>query len=243
MGKSVAESLKRVIEKGEQAYWVCPLVEENDETDLTAANKRFERLQSMYGKDVALLHGKMKAKEKDAVMEAFKAGKTKILVATTVIEVGVDVPQATVMIIEHAERFGLSQLHQLRGRVGRGSLSSHCILLYASPLSEMGQARLAAMRDSEDGFYLAEKDMELRGPGEILGTKQSGAELTKLADLTAHKDLIPLMRDQAEKTLSSKLDSTQRQALAYVLQLFGKESAAQLLITNRKHYHRLTSIL
>ena len=236
-GKDVALSLFHILDKGEQAYWVCPLVEENEESDLnlTAVTKRYERLQALFQKegrnagDIAILHGKMKPAEKEAVMADFKAGKTRILVATTVIEVGVDVPQATVMVIEHAERFGLSQLHQLRGRVGRGSLASHCILLYQSPLSEAGKERLAAMRQSEDGFYLAEKDLELRGPGEVLGTRQSGAEVTHLADLTQHRDLIPLMRDLAETKLRSQLSHTERQALVYVLELFGKGNAAELL--------------
>lgn len=227
----IAKSLQRILDKGEQVYWVCPLVEENEELDLTAATKRFDSLKKLYGEQVALLHGKMKPADKDAVMLDFKNGKFKILVATTVIEVGVDVPQATSIIIEGAERFGLSQLHQLRGRVGRSSLKSSCILLYQNqnPLTDTAVERLQAMKDSEDGFYLAEKDMELRGPGEILGTRQSGQETAQLADLIHHRDLIAPMRELAEETLKKPLNSQTRKSLAQLFQLFGKESASALL--------------
>jgi ATP-dependent DNA helicase RecG len=223
------KSLQRIIDKGEQAYWVCPLVEENEESDLTAATARFKALAALYGSKVGLLHGKMKPSEKEAVMAAFKAGDIQILVATTVIEVGVDVPQATVMIIEQAERFGLSQLHQLRGRVGRGQAQSSCLLLYRQPMTEMATARLQALRESDDGFYLAEKDMELRGPGEVLGTRQAGAISTRVADLVRHKNLIPLAREAAEETLNNKMPTEQRRALWLLLRLFHKDAAAAFL--------------
>ncbi|MFZ2619786.1 MAG: ATP-dependent DNA helicase RecG [Alphaproteobacteria bacterium] len=229
----VANSLARVLAKNEQAYWVCPLVEENEELDLTAATERFATLQQLYGDAVALLHGKMKPAEKDATMADFKAGKTKILVATTVIEVGVDVPQATVMVIEHAERFGLSQLHQLRGRVGRGSLQSTCLLLYQAKAAQyagtFANQRIQALRESEDGFYLAEKDMELRGPGEILGTQQAGFISTRVADLTKHRDLIPHCRRVAEKLMDTPLSLPQKRALTLLLRTFGRDKAAEMM--------------
>ena len=217
----IATSLRRVTEKGEQVYWVCPLVNESEKSDLAAATDRAETLKQFYGEDVALLHGKMKAKEKQAVLDAFREGTYKILVSTTVIEVGVDVPNATVMVIEHAERFGLAQLHQLRGRVGRGNLKSSCILLYAPPLSQHGRARLEAMRNSNDGFYLAEKDLEFRGPGETLGTAQSGQFFTKIASLATHKELMPAAKEYAH---SHPLTSTKKQTL---LRTFGRDHAAE----------------
>ncbi|PIZ30165.1 MAG: ATP-dependent DNA helicase RecG [Alphaproteobacteria bacterium CG_4_10_14_0_8_um_filter_53_9] len=225
----ISASLSRILKKGEQVYWICPLVEESEESDLTATTARFAALQKHYGESVGLLHGKMKPKEKDAAMEAFKEGRTKILVSTTVVEVGVDVPNATLMVIEHAERFGLAQLHQLRGRVGRSALASRCILLYHPPLSEYAQERLQALRDSEDGFYLAEQDLRLRGPGEILGTRQSGQTNTMLADLYHHAPLIPLAREAAEKVLAAPLTAPQRQTLTLLLRIFKKQAAATYL--------------
>jgi ATP-dependent DNA helicase RecG len=171
----------------------------------------------------------MKPTEKEATMAAFKNGEYSIMVSTTVIEVGVDVPNATVMVIEHAERFGLSQLHQLRGRVGRGSLASHCILIYTGPLSPFAQERLQALRDSEDGFYLAEKDLELRGPGEILGARQSGEMKTRLADLHHHKHLMPFAHELASGALTRPLNAAQRNALALLLTVFNKQTAADWL--------------
>lgn len=225
----IAQRLKSVIESGQQAYWVCPLVEENENLDLAAATQRAAWLQKTYGDRVALLHGKMKPKEKDAVMTAFKANEYSVLVSTTVIEVGVDVPNATVMVIEHAERFGLSQLHQLRGRVGRGALASHCLLLYSGGLTPFAQQRLQALKDSEDGFYLAEKDLELRGPGEILGARQSGEMKTRLADLHHHKHLMPLAHELAAGALTRPLNAAQRNALALLLTVFNKQTAAEWL--------------
>lgn len=225
----VAQRLTHVVARGEQAYWVCPLVDESETSDLAAATQRVEWLKGLYGDKVGLLHGKMKPAEKTAAMEAFLAGETAILVATTVIEVGVDVPNATIMVIEHAERFGLAQLHQLRGRVGRGAKASHCVLVYTAPLSPFGQERLQALRESEDGFYLAEKDLELRGPGEVLGTRQSGDVRTRLADLFHHRDLIPLARDLAEKAMVKPLNAPQRNALALLLAVFNKHTAADWL--------------
>ncbi|MFZ2587682.1 MAG: ATP-dependent DNA helicase RecG, partial [Alphaproteobacteria bacterium] len=225
----VVTSLKRVLEAGNQVYWVCPLVEENEDSDLTAATQRAEQLKTVYGDAVGLLHGQMKAADKDAVMAAFAAGDVKILVSTTVIEVGVDVPNASLMVIDHAERFGLSQLHQLRGRVGRGAAASTCVLLYALPLTAYAQQRLDALRQSDDGFYLAEKDLELRGPGEVLGTRQAGQVATKLADLHHHRDLLPVARDTAQALLAANLTSAQRGALSLLLQMFDKQAAAEFL--------------
>jgi ATP-dependent DNA helicase RecG len=225
----MSDSLTRILEKNEQVYWVCPLVEESEKSDLSDATARYEHLEHIYGDKVALLHGRMKPKEKEQTINAFKAGETKILVSTTVIEVGVDVPNATVMIIEHAERFGLSQLHQLRGRVGRGTSDSSCILLYSSPLSYMAKERLDTLRQTEDGFLLAEKDMELRGPGEMLGVKQSGQIVTRLADLRVHKDLIPIARKMAEETVDSKLSKDEAKALMWLLKIFNQENAGKFL--------------
>lgn len=226
---SIAGSIERIIAKNEQVYWVCPLVEESETADLTAATERFEYLNNMYPNQVALLHGKMKPTEKDAVMTAFKEGEYRILVSTTVIEVGVDVPQSTTMIIEHAERFGLAQLHQLRGRVGRGALKSYCILLYTAPLSHMGKERLDIMRQTEDGFLIAEKDLELRGPGETLGTQQSGHVTTRIADIMEDRELILEARQYAKEILSNPLTAEQKQSLEFLLQLFNKQDAARLL--------------
>lgn len=225
----IATGLERIIERGEQVYWVCPLVEESEVSDLSAATSRYEDLQQIYGDRVGLLTGKMKGTDKEAVMAAFKNKELDILVATTVIEVGVDVPNATTMVIEHAERFGLSALHQLRGRVGRGAKSSTCLLLFSGRLPEMASERLAAMRDSEDGFYLAEKDLELRGPGDVLGTRQSGQVMTRVADLHAHRDLIPLARELAEDVLGKPLSDAKKNALRALLTIYEKEDVERLL--------------
>jgi len=221
----------RAIAEGAQIYWVCPLVEENEALDVAAASDRYEALRQVFGERVGLVHGRMKPREKDAAMETFRRGATRILVATTVIEVGVDVAAATVMVIEHAERFGLAQLHQLRGRVGRGSGRSVCLLLYKGPLSEMARARIAVMRDSEDGFRIAEEDLRLRGEGEVLGARQSGTPGFRLARLDVHAPLLKAARADAENIFASDpaLLSERGQALKILLDLFGKEEAARLL--------------
>ena len=232
---TVIEALERVTQRGEQIYWVCPLVEESEKTDLAAATQRFEQMQQAYGDDVVLLHGRMKPTQKDQVMADFKAGVYKIMVATTVIEVGVDVPQATTMVIEHAERFGLAQLHQLRGRVGRGADKSHCILLYANPLGHFSSQRLQVMRDTDDGFEIAEKDHELRGAGETLGTQQAGHQITRIADL-ADTPLIVKARDTAQTLLAqthleNDLTPEQNQSLQYLLEIFERHEAQDLLLS------------
>jgi ATP-dependent DNA helicase RecG len=199
----VIAKLKAAIASGRQAYWVCPLVEESETMDLTAAEERFKILRAAFGDDlVGLVHGQLAPAEKDAAMTDFVAGKTKVLVATTVIEVGVDVPNATIMVIERAENFGLAQMHQLRGRVGRGEAASTCLLMYQAPLSKSAERRLGIMRDTEDGFLIAEEDLKMRGAGDVIGTAQSGLPRFKVADLehqsalmaTAHQDARMLLQ-------------------------------------------------
>ncbi|HEX5932601.1 MAG TPA: ATP-dependent DNA helicase RecG [Pseudorhizobium sp.] len=204
----VVARLRTALGEGKKAYWICPLVEESEASDLMSAEERFAVLSSEFGSDVGLVHGRMPGAEKDAVMSAFKAGEIRLLVATTVVEVGVDVPDATIMVIEHAERFGLAQLHQLRGRVGRGADASTCILLYKGPLGETGRARLTILRDSEDGFLIAEEDLKLRGEGELLGTRQSGTPGFRIASLEAHGDLLEIARKDAAYLLDKDPDLT-----------------------------------
>ncbi len=225
----VVDALKRAIAAGARIYWVCPLVDESELIDLAAASERHRVLQQFFGDRVGLVHGKLKSAERDQAMGDFVAGRIDILVATTVIEVGVDVPQATVMVIEHAERFGLSQLHQLRGRVGRGSGKSSCLLLYQSPLGETAKARLAIMRETEDGFRIAEEDLRLRGGGEILGNRQSGLPDFHLADLAAHADLLPIARDDARLALEKDPDLMQDRgkALKILLYLFERDAVVK----------------
>ena len=225
----VITSLQRKIESGSRAYWVCPLVEESEKSDLSAATNRYEMLQKYFGNDVALVHGKMKEAEKDKVMDEFKRGEKKLLVATTVIEVGVNVPEATIMIIEHAERFGLAQLHQLRGRIKRGFEEGSCILMYSYPISNISKERLNIMKQTEDGFYIAEKDLELRGGGEILGTRQSGFTEFKLADMQYHQELLIRARDDVKEILKNdpKLETTRGQALRTLLYLFEQNEAVK----------------
>lgn len=194
----VIERVRAACLEGRQAYWVCTLIEESEELTCQAAQSTFEDLTlALVGQKVGLIHGRMKSAEKAAVMDAFKQGELQLLVATTVIEVGVDVPNASLMIIENPERLGLAQLHQLRGRVGRGSTASHCVLLYHAPLSQIGRERLAIMRETNDGFIIAEKDLELRGPGEMLGTRQTGLLQFKVADLMRDAPLLPAVRAAA----------------------------------------------
>ena len=228
----VVAGLQRAVNNGARAFWVCPLVEGNEQLDLAAAEERHATLAKIFGPgQVGLVHGRMKAKEKDLAMQAFVSGQTKVLVATTVIEVGVDVPEATIMTVEHAERFGLAQLHQLRGRVGRGGRQCHCLLLYTEPLGEMARARIAVMRETEDGFRIAEEDLRLRGTGELLGTRQSGFPAFRLADPLLHQDLMEVARDDARLILTRDphLESERGQALRALLYLFERDAAVKLL--------------
>jgi ATP-dependent DNA helicase RecG len=225
--------LRTALDRGARAYWVCPLVEESEKIDLAAAEERAAMLKQALGLKVGLVHGKMKAADRDLAMAAFKAGETRLLVATTVIEVGVDVPEATIMVVEHAERFGLAQLHQLRGRVGRGSGKSSCMLVYHGALGETAKARLQTMRDTDDGFVIAEEDLRLRGPGEVLGKRQSGLEEFRLADPAAHADLLAVAHDDARLILSRDPDlkSPRGEALRVLLYLFGRDEAVRYLRT------------
>ena len=227
----VVTAVERALKRGAQIYWICPLVEESEHSDLAAAEDRYRALAQHFGDKVGLIHGRMKGPEKDAVMARFAAGETAILVATTVVEVGVDVPAATVMVVEHAERFGLAQLHQLRGRVGRGSGKSSCLLLWQGPLGETAKARLKILRETDDGFRIAEEDLRLRGAGELLGTRQSGLPTFHLADLAVHGDLLATARDDARLILEkdSELAGDRGQALRVLLYLFERDAAVKFL--------------
>jgi ATP-dependent DNA helicase RecG len=227
----VVAAVGRALDDGQRVYWVCPLVENSETTDLAAAEERFAALKQHFGGAVDLVHGRMKGADKDRAMERFAAGNTKLLVATTVIEVGVDVPAATVMVIEHAERFGLAQLHQLRGRIGRGSGKSTCLLLYRAPLGETAKARLAILRDTEDGFRIAEEDLRLRGEGDVLGTRQSGLPGFRVARIEVHGKLVGAARDDAALILSRdpELASPRGQALRHLLYLFDRDEAIRLI--------------
>ncbi|HEX7782126.1 MAG TPA: ATP-dependent DNA helicase RecG [Sphingobium sp.] len=227
----VIEALGRHIAGGGQAYWVCPLVEESETSDQQAAEARAEALRIRFGDAIALVHGRMKGPDKDAVMEAFAGDRTKVLVATTVIEVGVDVPNATLMIIEGADRFGLAQLHQLRGRVGRGDKPSVCLLLRGGALGETSRARLALMRETNDGFRIAEEDLKLRGAGELLGTRQSGEAQFRLASPEQIAEFVDTARDDARLLIDRDggLDSERGQAARTCLYLFERDAAVGLL--------------
>jgi ATP-dependent DNA helicase RecG len=227
----VVQAVGRLIGTGARVYWVCPLIEESEDLDLAAAEERFRELDARFPGKVGLLHGRLKGAQREATMSAFAEGRLSILVATTVIEVGVDVPDATVMVIEHAERFGLAQLHQLRGRVGRGSAKSTCLLLYAMPLGETATARLKIMRETEDGFRIAEEDLRLRGAGELLGTRQSGLPDMRLADLAAHGELLQAARDDARLIVDRDPDlkSERGAALRALLYLFRRDDAVRTL--------------
>ncbi|MEP3275416.1 MAG: ATP-dependent DNA helicase RecG, partial [Stappiaceae bacterium] len=204
----VVGRIKSATENGQKAYWICPLVEESEVLDVAAAEDRYQTLKQVLGDQVALVHGRMSGEEKEQAMQDFKSGTARVLVATTVIEVGVDVPDAAIIVIEHSERFGLAQLHQLRGRVGRGSQASHCLLLYKAPLSETAKSRLNVMRETNDGFRIAEEDLKLRGEGEILGTRQSGLPGFRMADMEHHADLMEIARDDARLILEMDPDLT-----------------------------------
>jgi len=205
----IVERVRQACAQGRQAYWVCTLIEESEALQCQAAEDTAVQLaEALPDLRVGLVHGRMKSRDKEAVMASFKAGELNLLVATTVIEVGVDVPNASLMIIENAERLGLAQLHQLRGRVGRGAAQSSCVLMYRNPLSEQARARLGVLRDTTDGFEIARRDLELRGPGEVLGTRQTGLLSLRIADLLRDQDLLPSVEQAAETLLESYPEST-----------------------------------
>jgi ATP-dependent DNA helicase RecG len=213
----LVERIRAACAEGRQAYWVCTLIDDSDEVVAQAAQSTFEALQlALPAVRIGMVHGRQKAAEKQATMRCFKQGELDLLVATTVIEVGVDVPNASLMVIENAERLGLAQLHQLRGRVGRGSAASSCVLLYQSPLSAMARERLDTLRRTNDGFEIAEKDLQLRGPGELLGTRQTGLANFRLADLVRDADLLPQVHALADQLLAESPDTAERIVMRWV---------------------------
>ena len=228
--EDLVDGLRRALSEGAQVYWVCPLIESSAVTELSAAAERHAHLTQTFGDTVGLLHGAMAGRVKDTTMAAFAEGKLRVLVSTTVVEVGVNVPNATIMVIEHAERFGLAQLHQLRGRVGRGSRQSYCVLLYKPPLGETAEARLKMMRDTEDGFLIAEKDLELRGGGEVLGARQSGMPEFRVAGVPGFEELLAAARDDARLLLNGDPDLTgpRGRAIRTLLYLFECDEAVKL---------------
>ena len=229
--EEMIDAVGRALGGGKLVYWICPLVEESEEVALTDAEQRFKVLQERFGERVGLVHGRMKGADKDRVMARFAAHEIGLLVATTVVEVGVDVPDATIMVIENAERFGLAQLHQLRGRIGRGREASTCILLYKEPLGEMSEARLKVIRETTDGFRIAEEDLKLRGEGDVLGTRQSGLPGYRIAQPVVHAQLIAQAREEAFRIMrdNPKLQGEQGQALRALLYLFERDEAIPLL--------------
>ena len=234
--EEVSGGIARALKRGAKVFWICPIVEEAEDGDTAAAEERYRALAELLPGRVGLVHGRMKSAEKDRAMAAFAASDPKgtgvdLLVATTVIEVGIDVPAATVMVVEHAERFGLAQLHQLRGRIGRGDQPSTCILLYQAPLGEVARQRLAILRETEDGFRIAEEDLRLRGAGEVLGTRQSGLPTLRLADLAQHEELVAVAHDDARLILERdpELSSRRGEALRLLLYLFRRDEAVQYL--------------
>ncbi|UWQ23234.1 ATP-dependent DNA helicase RecG [Leisingera aquaemixtae] len=230
--QEVVDHLRKAIAEGRQCYWVCPLVDESELSDLTAAEERFKHLRAVLGEGVAgLVHGQMPPAEKDAAMAAFQEGKTKVLVATTVIEVGVNVPNASIMVIERAEIFGLAQLHQLRGRVGRGSAESTCLLMYQPPLTEGGRKRLEVLRETEDGFRISETDLQMRGAGDMIGTAQSGLPRFRIADLERQAGLMEVAQSDARALLAAdpKLESPRGKAARVLLWLMKQDQAIRLI--------------
>src|SRR3981189_1901989 len=230
----VTDAVGRALKAGKRVYWICPLVEESEAEGiehLTNATKRFENLQQRFGDRIGLVHGQMKGAEKDRAMAQFASGEIGVLVATTVVEVGVDVPAASIMVIENAERFGLAQLHQLRGRIGRGSEASTCLLLYKEPLNEMSTARLKVIRETTDGFRIAEEDLKLRGEGDVLGVRQSGLPGYRIARSDVHAQLITQARDEALRIMKDnpKLTGAHGEALRCLLYLFERDEALPLI--------------
>ena len=227
----VMDHLRKAVAEGRQAYWVCPLVEESEVVDYASAEERFRTLRAGLGDRVGLVHGQMPPAEKDAAMARFVAGETSVLVATTVIEVGVNVPNATIMVIEQAETFGLAQLHQLRGRVGRGEAASTCLLIYQPPLNETGRRRLTTIRDTEDGFRIAEEDLAMRGAGDLIGTAQSGLPRFRVADLERQASLMALAQSDARKLMldDPELSGPRGQAARALLWLMDQDRALRLM--------------
>ena len=227
----VMDAVGRALSAGKLVYWICPLVEESEAVNLTGAESRYLSLKARFGDKVGLVHGKMRGTEKDRVMALFATGEIGLLVATTVVEVGVDVPAASIMVIENAERFGLAQLHQLRGRIGRGSEASTCLLLYMEPLNEMSRARLKVIRETTDGFTIAEQDLRLRGEGDVLGVRQSGLPGYRIARSEVHGQLITQARDEALRIMKDnpKLQGARGEALRCLLYLFERDEALPLI--------------
>ena len=227
----VVDHLARALDAGARAYWVCPLVEESEAVDLTAAEARFQELRARFGAEVRLIHGQMPVEDRDAAMADFAAGRARILVATTVIEVGVNVPEATIMVIERAESFGLAQLDQLRGRVGRGAAAASCLLIYHEPLSETGRRRLGILRETEDGFRIAEEDLAIRGAGDVIGTAQSGLPRFRIADLERQSGLMALARKDAQAFLERDpaMESPRGRAVRLLLWLMEQDRAIRLI--------------
>ena len=228
----VVAHLRRAVAEGRQAYWVCPLVEESEVVDMTAAEERFRQLRVALGEGVVgLVHGQLPAAEKDAAMARFAGGETAVLVATTAIEVGVNVPNASIMVIEQAETFGLAQLHQLRGRVGRGSAASTCLMMYRPPLTETARQRLEILRQTEDGFRIAEEDLAMRGAGDVIGTVQSGLPRFRIADLERQAGLMQLAQQDARRLIGADpaLEGDRGRAARVLLWLTEQDRAIRLI--------------
>jgi ATP-dependent DNA helicase RecG len=227
----VLDGIARKLDEGAQVYWVCPLVAESEALDVAAAQERFVDLQHLFGDRVGLAHGQQTPEVRDAALAAFADGAIRLLVATTVVEVGVDVPEASVMVIEHAERFGLAQLHQLRGRVGRGAGASFCLLLHEDWVNDSARRRLTLLRDTDDGFVIADEDFRLRGSGDALGTRQAGLPGYKLADPVEHESLLHLAHRDAAVLLSRdpKLETPRGRAVRVLLRVFERNAAMRTL--------------